>query len=349
MKRALVHAVLLVVMLVIAFVTWTRGDRVAASDRVTLWEDDPNDITEVTYRAPTRTVHIERRGQGKDSYLWAQQTDSIQPPPVDSGAPPPAKQAQTAEFPLGDAGITAVETLARLNAVRDLGAASAQKRTTYGFADTMPVLTLKLRNGKERALALGTAVVGGVSRYVQDVERKKIYVVEASAFRPFELTGDMLRLTKMQSFEPQEIARATVRAGAVERTMQRRAPNAYTRPAWTAPGSDRADEAFATFMELVDQLWAIRFVPNASADTLQRILRVDYLETDGDTLGFVELFRTRGNDSAPVYLMRTRRTVVLAEVNPAIAARVEEDVTTLFGSKARSVSLRPRAPLHRHG
>ena len=77
-------------------------------------------------------------------------------------------------------------------------------------------------------------------------------------------------------------------------------------------------------MDQIDQLWVTRYVPEAAADTLQAIIRADYFDDDGDLLGFIELFRTRGAQPAPVYLMRTGRTIVFGEVYAPLAERVSE-------------------------
>jgi hypothetical protein len=334
MRRVMVHGVLLVLMLIFAFVTWTAEDLPDADDAmVAVWQHDPQQVSSVTYRSAARTIVLERRGAGNEATLWAVQTDSVRPPAQDSVAAGGARTASITEYPVGDEGETMIGGLARLRVIRDLGEATEEKRATYGITDSVPVLTLRLRDRNERALAIGATVLGGGSRYVQDLRGNRIYVVPVSLVRPLEVGGDMLRLTKMQSFEANDVASVTVRAGTAERTMRRRTQGSPPLPVWTPPDSERADEAFGNFMAQIDQLWVARYVPAASADTLQSIVRIEYLDDDRDALGFLELFRTR-TATPPVYLMRTGRTVVFGEVYGPLAERVEQDAATLFGQQS---------------
>jgi hypothetical protein len=339
MKRALVHGALLVLMLIVAFVTWTGEDRPEADSALTrVWDYDPEDVARVTYRSSTRSIELERRGSGRESYLWGVQQDSAGAVSRDTVAAGGAPIPQTSEYPVGDEGETIVADLAQLRVIRDLGAATAQKRAAYGFSDSTAVLTVRLRNRTERALALGKIVLGGSSIYVQDLRANRIYVVPVGLLRPFEMGGDMLRLTKLQSFEPEDVATVRVRADTAERTMRRRPQGVQPMPLWTPPDNDRADEAFGNFMAQIDQLWAARYVTNVVADTLQNILRVDYFAGDGDPLGFLELFRTRtlaDTTGPPVYLLRTGRTVVFGEVYGPLGERVEQDIATVMGQPNR--------------
>jgi hypothetical protein len=324
MRRALVHGALLVVTLIIAFFTWTGEDSARADeDSVVVWDHDVSQLAGVSYRSAHRTVEMERRGAGAEEYLWATQTDSVRAPAPDTTARP---TTQVTEYPVGEAGENMLEELARLRIARDLGEASDEKRVTYGISDTMPVVTVRLRNGAEHVLAVGKEILGGGNRYVHDVERNRIYVLPIGLVRPLEVGGEMLRLMKYQDFEPDDVASVTVRAGTVERTMRRTSQGAPPQPVWTAPGADRPDPAFGNFMEQVDRLFASRFVSDLSPDTLQPVMRVDYLDERGAAIGFVELFRTPSPQGTSTYYMRTGRTIVLGEVYAPIAERVAQDV-----------------------
>ena len=337
MKRVLVHASLLVAMMVLAFFTWTAGDAGETDESLdVVWEHDEEDIVGLSYTSGTHNLEVERRGEGEGAHLWAVQTETTPLPVPDSVAADSMAGPVVSEFPVGDAGETLIDGLARLGVTRDLGEATEEKRTTYGISDTVPVLTIRLRDGEEQVLALGATVVGGGGRYVQDLGRNRIYVLPAGLLRPVEMGGDMLRLSSLQDFEPDEVAAARVQAAAAERIMRRVMQGNPPREVWTAPESDRADQAFGNFMDQVDRLWITDYVTDASADTLRRIVRVEYLDADNDVIGFLELYRTTDTGDAPIYLMRTGRTVVFGEVYPALAERVEQDVSTMFGSAART-------------
>ena len=331
MRRALVHGALLVVTLIVAFFTWTAGDGAETDeDSVAVWDYDASQITGVSYRSAHRSVEMERRGTGADEYLWAIQTDSARSAATDTTAPP---TEQVSEYPVGEAGENMLEELAQLRIARDLGEASEAKRATYGVSDTMPMVTIRLRNGAEHNLAVGKEVLGGGTRYVHDVERNRIYVLPIGLVRPLEVGGEMLRLMEYQDFEPDDVASVTVRAGTVQRTMRRTSQGAPPRAVWTPADADRPDQAFGNFMEQADRLWAARFVSNLSPDTLQAVMRVDYLDERDDAIGFLELFRTQAAQGTPAYFMRTGRTIVFGEVFAPIAERVEQDVEEMKSAR----------------
>nr|MBA3818321.1 hypothetical protein [Deltaproteobacteria bacterium] len=75
MKGALIHGVLLAVMLVYGYRTWTR-DKTVRPDlgSVVLWNKAESEIVSIEYKAERREVKLERRGTGGDSYWWGSDT-----------------------------------------------------------------------------------------------------------------------------------------------------------------------------------------------------------------------------------------------------------------------------------
>jgi hypothetical protein len=330
MKPVVVHAGLLAAVLLLAFLTWTGDARTEPADEasVVVWQHDPDDIAGVTFRSDDRVVDVDRRGAGADTHLWARETISITLPDSDT-AETLAAQSRIEEYPVGDAGVTLLEDLARLRAVRDLGEATEDKRAMYGLSEPGAEITVRMRRGAEGKLALGSNVVGGGDRYAQEVERNRIFVLPSGLLRALE-SRDMLRLTQVQPFVADDIGSAAVRAAGAERVMRRRTTGSPPRAIWSASDSERADEGFANFMEQLDRLWVSRYVSDLSEDTLQTLVRVDYFDGRGRTLGFLELQRTGGEE--PTYFMRTARTIVFGEVYAPQAERIEQDIATLFRS-----------------
>jgi len=117
--------------------------------------------------------------------------------------------------------------------------------------------------------------------------------------------------------------------------MQRQPAGEPPQFVWTAPDSDRPDQAFANFMEQLDRLWVARYRSDVDTDTLLAITRADYLDAEGDTLGTLELFRARAADST-TYFLRTRATIVPGEAYGPVAERIEQDITTLLGGRTRA-------------
>jgi hypothetical protein len=317
MRSVVLHTAFLLVALVAAFVTWTAGEEADTSGApIEVWSHDPDDLAALVYRDAERTVRLERRADRDEPYLWGTETlaDS-------TGAPAEA-------FPVGEAGSAAIADLATLRALRDLGEATAERRATFGLADPVATVTLHFQDGEERVLALGGSVVGDGHRYALDTRADRLYVLPAGVLRPLEVGGSALRLTELQPFDPDDVASAAIHADGFDRTMERRLTGVPPRATWVHPGTDRLDQTFTNFMDQLDNLWILQYQPDLATDTLRSLMRAAYLDTRGDTIGTLELFRTRA-DSLPRYFLLTRRTIVPGEVHASIAERVEQDLETL--------------------
>jgi hypothetical protein len=86
MKGAIVHGVLLVVMLVYGYRTWTRDKTVSTTGTVRMWQRAEADLTAIVLESPKRTVRIETRNDGKENYWWGVET-KVEPKPKPAPAP----------------------------------------------------------------------------------------------------------------------------------------------------------------------------------------------------------------------------------------------------------------------
>ena len=74
MKGALIHGVLLAVMLVYGYRTWTRDKTTEPNlGSVVLWDKTENDLVSIEYTADKKIVKLERRGEG-EGYWWGLDT-----------------------------------------------------------------------------------------------------------------------------------------------------------------------------------------------------------------------------------------------------------------------------------
>src|SRR6476659_10186124 len=89
MRGALIHGVLLAVMLVYGYRTWTRDKTVEPNlGNIVLWDKTDADLVSIEYKAEHKIVKLERRTDGSEPYWWGIETTiekKVEPPP----APPP--------------------------------------------------------------------------------------------------------------------------------------------------------------------------------------------------------------------------------------------------------------------
>jgi hypothetical protein len=337
MRGALTHAVLLVLALVAALATWTREPAAAGDPTVEVWTHPTAELAAVTYLNGTHTVELERRGEGAQAYLWGRETF---PTPPDFSAPPDSATASAApalsteEYPLETDADTLFARLAQLRAIRDLGPSDDEKLTTYGLSAPEPSLSVRFADGTERKLVFGSSVAGGGPRYMLDVAAAHVYVVSPELVIPFEGGAGSLRLVRYLGFRSDDVTAVTVRVGATERTMQRRVVDSPPRPIWTPTDSETPDVAFGLLMQqLLENLWVLHYDPSVAQVALQSLIRAEFLG-QGRELGWIELYKGVGEGGAPKYYMRTQKTIVMGEIEPGQAARIEQDIRTQFRAGA---------------
>jgi hypothetical protein len=333
MRSALVHAALLGIALVAVFATWTwEGAEASGEPAVVVWEREPEEVIAVTFRSGERRVELERRSEGEERWIWGRETFPNAMAiglPTDSTAPPPPPLT-VEEYPVDQGGETLFGRLAGLTAIRDLGPADDEKLTTYGLDVTEPALVVRFADGSERNLVFGGNVAGGGPRYMLDADSQHVYVVPPDVIIPFEGGVGTLRLNAYQGFQPDEVTSATVTAGTVQRTMNRKMIDSPPRPVWTPADSETPDVAFGNFMQQLDGLWVERYDPSVAPMSLQSLLRAEYTDWRGGPLGYLELFRGQAPDGTPKYYMRTPRTIVVGEINTPQGERIEQDIRSLF-------------------
>jgi hypothetical protein len=104
MKSALIHGVLLAVMLVYGYRTWTRDTTVKPDlGSVKLWDKSESDLVALEYKSDRKTVRVEQRKDASgEPYWWGVETTIEKKP-----KPQPPKPAEPAEPETGSAGSAA--------------------------------------------------------------------------------------------------------------------------------------------------------------------------------------------------------------------------------------------------
>ncbi len=92
MRGALIHGVLLAVMLIYGYRTWTRDKTVEpTTGTVVLWDHPESDLVSIEYKADKKIVKLEHKGAGADAYWWGTDTTiekkpKATPPKPDAGS-----------------------------------------------------------------------------------------------------------------------------------------------------------------------------------------------------------------------------------------------------------------------
>lgn len=310
MKTLKIHGGLFAVAVVAALLTWTR-DTVSEADRglALAWERDTTDIVSVRYRSPTMDMELQQRTDDDDTFLWGVEIRG-------------ADEPDTLEFPVGVPGHTLVARLAALRVVRDLGELSPEQTARFGLEEPLGGIAIQFRND-QRELMLGDSILGSSGRYAVEPATGTGYVVSNDIVSPFRIGEGALRERWLHHFADDEVAVVRVAVGGGERAMARGESEE-----WTPVDGGEADPAFANFMQRVDQLSIAGFGATPTP-RVRPLLRVEYIDDDGATLGFVELLRDDGAERDP-YFIRSETTRVIARAVTALAERVEQGLGEVF-------------------
>ncbi len=108
MKSALIHGVLLAVMLVYGYRTWTR-DKTIKPDlgSVELWSKTESELASIEYKNEKKTVRLEHKADGKGDYWWGTETSvekKPKPKPPEKKPDEPAQGSGSAGSAAGSAG-----------------------------------------------------------------------------------------------------------------------------------------------------------------------------------------------------------------------------------------------------
>lgn len=311
MRDLRLHAVLFCVAVVGAVLTWSREISVAeVANIILIWEHDSTEVVSVHYQTPALDLRIERRTDQAGDFLWGLETRG-------------PEHADTLEFPVGPLGRGLVNEIANLRTLREMGTLSPDMMATLGFEGSTSRIELGLRDAR-RELILGDSVFGGTERYAYDTATGAGYVLTREVMQKLATGEGAVRERLLHHFAVDEVASVRVELAGRQRTMRA----GEEADEWTETDGGRPDVAFGNFMQRVENLAIAGFGLLPSPGSVM-LLRVDYLDDDGELLGFMELIRDDSQERDP-YFVRSKTTRIPARAVGTLAQRVEDGVSGIF-------------------
>lgn len=333
MRGVAVHGALLVAALVLAFWAWTgEGSPRNGANQVTVWRGAPGTVRSIRYEREDQVLVVERRQDAGGAYLWGTVRRVGSASDSGGGVGSASGPQAVEQFPVGERGEELLRELAPLTALRDLGALNDSLRRIYELVEPRRRLLVTLDDGT-RELRLGGSVFGGGDRYAVEPETERGFVISSSVLRRLDGGQGGLRLTRLHQFELRDVATVTVESPRGKRRMQRQRSDGVDpeAAAWTSDETGEPDQTFANFMDRIQRLSIITYESDLVPDSLQSRVRIDYSDSRGRPLGFIELYRhpsERGNGFD--FYLRTELTRILARAHPSIGERVDEDLGQVF-------------------
>ncbi len=365
MRSVLVHGVLLVVALGLAWIVWTREtlgtDRREASEEeeasVVVWDLTADGIQEIGFRSEKRrvTVKVSGRGEKRGFDVTTYRKDERRRPrradagPADAGArdgaPPPDAG------PAVDAGpeIEIIETnkafagnaelaeylgkIAPFKAKRSFG--TIDRRTTEEFELDEPRGSIVIKaGGRTYTLDVGGSTFGSSDAYVRDQRTRKVYLVGSATVRDLEFGETRFMQRDLVAKEKKEIAKVVVSHGQKRRTIVQRNRQDDRNATWTDERTPTKNELYDNWMGRVLRLRALEYLPTGEEPRAEGmstppvpVVTIEYFDDEG-SLGKVEIVKIDG-DPAEFYA-RGDATRGWVKLSASLAEQVERDVETVL-------------------
>jgi hypothetical protein len=374
MRSVVVHGVLLVFALGLAWIVWTREeegtDRTEAAEEeeasVVVWDLAADAVQEIAFQSEKRrvTVKVSGRGDARGFDVSTYRKDERRRPrradagPADAGARDggPARDAG----PPADAGpeIEIVETnkafagnaqlaeylgkIAPLRAKRSFG--SIDRRTTEEFELDEPRGSIVVKaGGRTYTLDVGGSTFGSSDAYVRDRRTRKVYLVGSAVVRDLEFGETRFMQRDLVRKEKKEIAKVVVSHAGKRRTIVQRNREEERNASWTDERSPTKNELYDNWMGRVLRLRALEYLPAGEEPRAEGestppvpVLTIEYFD-DAGSLGRVEIVKIE-SDPAEFYA-RGDATRGWVKLSASLAEQVERDVeTVLDGASAPAPS-----------
>ncbi len=323
MRGALIHGVLLAVMLVYGYRTWTRDKTVEPTQgSVSLWEKPEADLVSIEYKAAKKIVKLERKPEG---YWWGVDTtiETKPKPPkpgegsgsaagsaaagsaAGSGAgsgsaakppPPPVEEEEvgrkTKEFPLGDSADKLIKDFTSAHAVRDLGVPNDEAKKDYKLVDAKTTITITFKDGPKTFL-VGGSVYGGSDRYAVDQASGKAYVLSKDLVSALEIGESSLHLVDPRGFEADKIDQVSIDAGGKSKVVARieTETDGQKRKTWADADTKTPNQTAANFVDNAGNLKPTEYAATLKVSNLTPVLKLTYKDARGGVLGTLDLYK----------------------------------------------------------
>jgi len=359
MKSVIVHGVLAVVGLGLAWMVWSGGEaEVRAVGEVPIVHCPTARLASVELVNSDKLVQLEvARGDGPKA--WFTHTTPAPGPtdkkaadkkPADKNAadkkdkskksadkksadktPEPPKVQR---FAAGKKVDRLLGNLAPLMAVRALGDVPADRLEALELDEPKRTLTISC-GGKTHKLAVGATTYGASTRYVRDESGGPIYLVKASLFSDLEMSRARFMQRDLHDFKLPEVETAKVAGRGAERTLLHRDRRNPKGANWVdAAEPDRRNELYGNWLTRVVRLRALEYLapglePGDTAKPKTNAESVVKIAWRGDRTGDFELVKVPGK--APDYFARSHATGGWVKVPATLARQIADDVPTVLG------------------
>ncbi len=327
-----IHAALLLIGAVLAFVVWTKADEgppVKDGLTVEVWGGKPAEVQKIEWEGKKK-VTLEARTDKTGRYFVGtveKQVQILQPNAPDAGVEAEGPKQETVRFVGGEAVETLATSLAPLKAYRALGNFEESRKKEFGFEEEEGTLRVTIA-GAQRALIVGGPTPGGGDRYARDPESSRLYAISGDLVRSLSYAESRLVERALHAFPDDEISALRVERAGMVRNLVRAQEK---QDGWAdAATPEVADETAGNWVAKLAQLRPSDYFEtlpsNLAPDSV--VVRIEYLDGRRPR-GFLELVKLPGGDGKDDFFVRTEQTRWYAKVLRSVGEQVAQDLASV--------------------
>jgi len=354
MKSVLVHAILAVFGLGLAYQTWTREPDVEeAPGAVTVAECREGDLQKLQLDTEANTITVEPQRVKDETQYWItilkkQKDEPKKPEPAakaDGGVVEAAKPAEPPKEPekpkvfLANAAFKEyLKQVMPLKALQGLGTLPKDKLADFGFDKIETKLAVQCA-GKKLELEAGSKTFGVPQRYVRDAKSKAAYLFKDELVSDLQSAQFKFMQTDMHGFANPDVEEVSVEVRGAKKKLLQRDRKVADRATWVdASAPAKRNELYGNWMTRVGRLRARDYLAKGAepgsdlksgTGEMTPVLRLDY-KVEGKPNGTLELVKVEENNT-PHYYARSEATQGWVTVFESVAKEIEQDAAMVVG------------------
>lgn len=303
---------LVVVLLMGAYLSWTRKDDAAALEKVNINELAADRVDELVWITRTQTVTVSRKQApgGGDKYTWFD---------VKSGK-------TTKGFKGNKASSTVFDAFAPFVAVRTLGTqldAAQLAETKLEHPDSKLIVRSK---GDDKVYQVGARTFGTRDWYVRASGGSEVFVVASRVFQDVDFAEGKFMQRDLETLDKKDVSGVILKAGPKEQRFLQQNRLSPSDAFWTrAETPDAKDEAVGNYLRKLEGLKAIAYVEPSLLGAAVPVLTVTWLEDDKPKETVV--IHRGGEPGKEKYYAVSEATVAPVEVAKSVGEQLEQDLS----------------------
>ena len=220
------------------------------ADKITLWDINPDTITEINYTTTELTVAAKRDGDSKR--FWLQ---------VDKKAneKEPNSKAESDRFLANDEMADVLSGFHPFRAQRSLGKVKDEQLVEFGLKDVGETLKVVTKDGP-LDLKLGKKSYGSRNQFALDPKESKVLLVDGKVLQTLGAAKSRLYERRLMISNMEEVSRAIVEAGSKKKTMVRTKKEDGSGFKWSDDIKDSPEKpSYGSWIDKVSKLRALTY------------------------------------------------------------------------------------------